>query len=81
VMNSEGRVIKIMSFGIHQSCNEKQRNVPRMFGALVECDNLSAIPNKNQLLRITHIGNLISIHPANIISKYIILNSKSGVFV
>jgi hypothetical protein len=81
VMDSEGRIIKIMSFGILQSCNENQRNVPRMFGALVECDNLSAIPNKNQLLRITHIGNLISIHPANIISKYIILNSQSGVFL
>jgi hypothetical protein len=81
VVDSEGRVIKIMSFGIFQSCNENQRNVPRMFGALVECDNLSAIPNKNQLLRITHIGNLISINPANIISKFIILNSQSGVFL
>jgi hypothetical protein len=68
VMDSEGRVVKIMSFDILQSCNENQPNVPRMFGALVECDNLSAIPNINQLLRITHIGNLISIHPANIIS-------------
>ncbi|EFX81459.1 hypothetical protein DAPPUDRAFT_102532 [Daphnia pulex] len=28
VMDSEGRVIKIMSFGILQSCNENQRNVP-----------------------------------------------------
>ncbi len=45
VMDSEGRVVKIMSFDILQSCNENQPNVPRMFGALVECDNLSAIPN------------------------------------
>ncbi len=52
-----------------------------MFGAVVECDYLSAIPNKNQLLRITHIGNVISIHPANIIFKLIILNSQSGVFL
>jgi hypothetical protein len=47
VMGSEGiRVIKIMLFGILQSCNENQRNIPRMFGALVKCDNLSSIPNK-----------------------------------
>jgi hypothetical protein len=46
VMGSEGRVIKIMLFGILQSCNENQRNVSRMFRALVECDNLSSIPNK-----------------------------------
>jgi hypothetical protein len=45
-MDSEGRVIKIMSFGILQSCNENERNVPRMFRALVKCDNLSAIPKK-----------------------------------
>jgi hypothetical protein len=46
-MGSEGiRVIKIMLFGILQSCNENQRNIPRMFGALVKCDNLSSIPNK-----------------------------------
>jgi hypothetical protein len=81
ITDSKGRIIQIISFGILESKIPNQSNIPRIFGAVVEVENLSLFKNKNQLLRILKMGEYVSFHPYSIVSKCIVLNSQTGVYL